>query len=69
LDGIAGSCDLHNRERNGQKRPLGKLRTKIEKNFKMDRKENMWNISDWILCQVRADGRVFGKTVTAPLFP
>jgi hypothetical protein len=39
LDGIAGSCGIHNRERKIQKRPLGKLRPKIEENFKMDRKE------------------------------
>jgi len=43
LDGVAGSCDIRNRERKGQKR---KLRPKIEENFKMGRKEKRWKGSD-----------------------
>lgn len=59
------SCGVHNREGKGQKRPLGKLRAKIEENFKMYRKEKRWKGADWInMCQVRAEGRAFGKTVT-----
>jgi hypothetical protein len=70
LDGTAGSCSIHNRERKGEKRPLGKLRLKIEDNFKMDRKKKKWKGSDWInMGQVRAEGRAFGKTVTVRLIP
>jgi hypothetical protein len=64
------SCGIHKREGKGQKRPLGKLRPKIEENFKMYRKEKKCKGGNWInMGQVRVERRTFAKTVTVRLVP